>query len=826
MTLHCVGFASAPHQPFLRHLTSSPSSSLDSTPPLPPLSSTSFAAARHRVHSTAQRPALNATYLRLIRIADLADTSQVLMVQVDFKLSIAGGNSSTSSLIGSTSLGSFFLGGIDGGPHASRLEAPQFLQLNVHLGLLNKVAHRGHVTELDFWVELKCNASGSQASFINQANILRFFNSNLPSRHYLTRQGHVALGESNVSRNVLKHTHIPWGRAELLCSMSGQWFKFLDGYTAALWLKTRSTSQSRPLALHRRAIEVFADVLEFLRSPCRQRRVTRTLIHHNARAIPRVPQADLKLNTYRGFLQKFLSLRGADDPDSPNLSSLRGGRSLNPSTIKKIYRCAALMDESINQLLSCHDNAYGADGLKTLSVSGGLEVVCRQVTLTDATEAAAPRITSFIMSTMKHLELLRQLYDTADLEMAFLMPALWDGEPLGVLMFIPPTSQSFLKRIGALPAMCRGTCLVVALLLADEPLPPKKAPDKNFLPLLNRRVERAVLSLVKWRRSIREQPAYHVALSVLQLPTEVREFISSRASTVWFNSGNGDLREDQDTRHLLAVLRGSKFGLVPLDNSSADIVFIHVAALGNIHNLPHLAHRRRRAEVRFCLYGTHESIPLVHWGHREIYLLGGIVTFTPEALASDAFGVLRIIRDIHAHPLWTCYLLPQVLGIAVQLARTCADDTPNYTGAIPSNLYEIFEAIIRGQVALLQAPSDDEFTQQSDATRQWVVDFGVLRPQTTEDVLDRCLKAFDNDIDSLGLPSSSWTRLAQDIIVGDMRRMQVQPALMCEYRRFVVLDSESSFNVSSGINSVGGIEWGGLRSFHFGDNFKRDREFS
>ncbi|KAJ7183490.1 hypothetical protein C8R46DRAFT_883933, partial [Mycena filopes] len=466
-----------------------------------------------------------------------------------------------------------------------------------------------------------------------------------------------------------------------------------------------------------------------------------------------------------------------------------------------------------------------------------------QVTLTDATEAAAPRIASFIMSTMKHLELLRQLYDTADLEMvlprwkwkpvhqfarlsvegpdeeslstlikylsrrdqAFLMPALWDGEPLGVLMFIPPTSQSFLKRIGALPAMCRGTCLVVALLLADEPLPPKKAPDKDFLPLLSRRLERAVLSAVEWRRSIREQPAYHLALSVLQLPTEVREFISSHSSTVWFNSGNGDLREDQDTRHLLAVLRESRVGSVPLNNPSADIVFIHVAALGNIHNLPHLGHRRRRVEVRFCLYGAHESIPPALWRHREIYLLGGVVTFTPEALASDAFGVLKTIRDIHAHPLWTCYLLPQVLGIAIHLAQTCADDTPNYTGAIPSNLYEIFEAIICGKVALLQAPFDREFTQQSDATRQWVVDFGVLRPQTTDDVLDRCLKAFTDDVNSLGLSPSSWIILAQDIIVGDMRRMQVQPALMREYRRFVVLDSESSFNVSSGINAVGGV---------------------
>ncbi|KAJ7152918.1 hypothetical protein C8R46DRAFT_1042544 [Mycena filopes] len=195
---------------------------------------------------------------------------------------------------------------------------------STHLGqmLLNKVAHRARVTELDFWVELKCNASGVKA------NILRSFNSKLPSRHYLTRQGRVALGESNASRDVLKglqdsyltSTDTPYGRAAPFM-FNGWAVVQVLGYTVALWLKTRSTSQSRPLALHRRTIEIFAEVLEFLRAPCPQRRVARTLIEILIRYLA-VPQTQLQSTIiYHNLPRRFKASSFTEWPSTqPNFN--------------------------------------------------------------------------------------------------------------------------------------------------------------------------------------------------------------------------------------------------------------------------------------------------------------------------------------------------------------------------------------------------------------------------------------------------------------------------------------------------------------------------
>jgi hypothetical protein len=62
-----------------------------------------------------------------------------------------------------------------------------------------------------------------------------------------------------------------------------------------------------------------------------------------------------------------------------------------------------------------------------------------------------------------------------------------------------------------------------------------------------------------------------------------------------------------------------------------------------------------------------------------LILPGGVVTFTPEALLNDAWGVLKTIRLIHAHPLWTCYLIPQVMGMAVKLSQLREDEMSDYT---------------------------------------------------------------------------------------------------------------------------------------------------
>ena len=47
--------------------------------------------------------------------------------------------------------------------------------------------------------------------------------------------------------------------------------------------------------------------------------------------------------------------------------------------------------------------------------------------------------------------------------------------------------------------------------------------------------------------------------------------------------------------------------------------------------------------------------------------IGGIVTFTPQALFDDPIGVQHRISQIHSHPMWECYILPSVLGMTAKM---------------------------------------------------------------------------------------------------------------------------------------------------------------
>lgn len=49
-----------------------------------------------------------------------------------------------------------------------------------------------------------------------------------------------------------------------------------------------------------------------------------------------------------------------------------------------------------------------------------------------------------------------------------------------------------------------------------------------------------------------------------------------------------------------------------------------------------------------------------------VTLLGGIVTFTAAALVADPVGILERMTQVAEHPLWSAYILPSVLGMAVK----------------------------------------------------------------------------------------------------------------------------------------------------------------
>jgi hypothetical protein len=55
------------------------------------------------------------------------------------------------------------------------------------------------------------------------------------------------------------------------------------------------------------------------------------------------------------------------------------------------------------------------------------------------------------------------------------------------------------------------------------------------------------------------------------------------------------------------------------------------------------------------------------------------VTFTASAIIEDPFGVFKLIDQIAQHPLWECYVLPSVIGLALKLV---------YGGDDPISLFD------------------------------------------------------------------------------------------------------------------------------------------
>lgn len=62
---------------------------------------------------------------------------------------------------------------------------------------------------------------------------------------------------------------------------------------------------------------------------------------------------------------------------------------------------------------------------------------------------------------------------------------------------------------------------------------------------------------------------------------------------------------------------------------------------------------------------------------------GGIVTFTPEAIRRDPFGIRKKMKAIHQHPFWSCFILPTALGMAIRLDAGDADAVELFRKSVP-----------------------------------------------------------------------------------------------------------------------------------------------
>ncbi|KAG1757323.1 hypothetical protein EDB19DRAFT_1656858 [Suillus lakei] len=311
------------------------------------------------------------------------------------------------------------------------------------------------------------------------------------------------------------------------------------------------------------------------------------------------------------------------------------------------------------------------------------------------------------------------------------------------------------------------------------------------------------------RRRILKEAA--MAIDLLSIPRELLDFMQfpNRKYCIWsFQADGAALNPGFETRQLKYVLNKTKAASVSLD-AEARVIFIHVGALKTFYELSPVVTKRRDApEVRFFTYGTHESVPSNRWGMREIFPLGGIVTFTPLAIAEDPVGCHGLMRNLSQHPLWECYLIPSIVGLSHALA--CGKDKPvPEIMSMDSCLLPILDLADAGSISVTKAPT----SHYDDA---WIIDTLEKQMLEVEDVLRDCIKssmerfAHCNESDIL---VEADREISQDLI-----NMELQPTFMDNYRRFVVIRAASE-GTRSLPEGGSGLEWSSISDFAFKDDY-------
>ncbi|EGO03137.1 hypothetical protein SERLA73DRAFT_158732 [Serpula lacrymans var. lacrymans S7.3] len=310
-------------------------------------------------------------------------------------------------------------------------------------------------------------------------------------------------------------------------------------------------------------------------------------------------------------------------------------------------------------------------------------------------------------------------------------------------------------------------------------------------------------------RSLVSKQYFYRATNILQISQELRDFMSSRSPRpycIWSSVEDGSSSFTVEANLLKAVLE--KCGAPDVGYSAeARVVFVHNGALSTLHKLPALAERRgQRSEVRFFTFGTHETVSPDRWGVREIYPIGGIITFTPSALLNDPFGVYELMTKVTNHPLWECYLLPSVLGFYCQILR--GDHESDL-----SLLSPFLKLVEDGSVAPLWSPPSPgrSFLQGQASWVDWLLE---TQSQPFPDMLESCVRVFKQKYSDI--PVSDQLLNMEAEIAKDMCSMQTQPSIADEYRRFVVIKAPSETHIGWDHEA---LEWYTADDFDFKDDY-------
>ncbi|TBU35002.1 hypothetical protein BD311DRAFT_649012 [Dichomitus squalens] len=399
-----------------------------------------------------------------------------------------------------------------------------------------------------------------------------------------------------------------------------------------------------------------------------------------------------------------------------------------------------------------------------------------------------------------------------------------DDSSVGLLIIFPTGHEVANSLLKVPPTLASNTPLQVALVPWELTTREFRAENwKSRSPTVEHQLDPAFAAILEADgRSVATQRRFYQALHILTFPKAIYDFMSQKQSPrpycIWYapadTTQSGTIGyETLLLREILSTCTQAKDMGYKAD---VRVVFVHVGALATLHGLPFLvAWRNKRPELRFLTYGRHPSVPRERWGVREIYLIGGVVTFTPSAIIEGHGMLFRRIKDVAEHPLWDCYVLPSVVAMVAKL--TCQGGHPLRVYDEGNFVYEdLLKAIEQGSVALLHAPAIlRDAPPKGDPSLLWTRWMIRLPSMNARQILEECLRIaaeqFANTSDA-ELPVAVEKEIARDLL-----RMQMQPVMMDNYRRFVVLKGRSDTYFQE--DRCPGIEVTTLSKLDFRDDF-------
>lgn len=312
--------------------------------------------------------------------------------------------------------------------------------------------------------------------------------------------------------------------------------------------------------------------------------------------------------------------------------------------------------------------------------------------------------------------------------------------------------------------------------------------------------------------SLSKEPSYHRAFTILGFPKWLYNDLSDPKLTycIWNKDGDGTQAEPGSEtvalRHILKERPAKDVGY----KADAYVVFVHVGALKTLYTLPALMERRmKRPDFQFMTYGTHHTVPPARWGMRLIYPFGGIATISPSVFVECPSAAYKLLDMLEQHPLWDCFVTPGVVALAARQNKGSDPVSELERGKLIHQ--DLLSRIGQGQLSLLQLPPHCGSGESAllDWIR-WQQEMSMLDPRG---VLERCLRGFNEQFSEH--PEEKWTPRVLDELSSVLTSLQIQPSIMDQYRRFVVIIGRQD-KVGYDRN---GFEWTAIDEFDFRDHF-------